>query len=211
MTDRALLTLTQWLSPAFPLGSFAYSHGLELAISEGDVTTPKALQDWLEMILTRGGGWVDACLLAMMLRGEDADEIGALAEAMAGTKERWAETSEQGRAFVTTVAQMGGPERPARALPVAVGEAARELGLTPQTVISLYLHSFASNLTSAGVRFIPLGQAAGQSVLSALHEVIAEVAETALDVTPETLTTGAFAADLAAARHEDMDVRIFKT
>lgn len=211
MTDRALLTLTQWLSPAFPLGGFAYSHGLELAISGGQVRDAAGLRDWLDAVLTRGGGRADAWLLSMVLQGADADEMAALAEALAGSKERWAEAYEQGTAFARTVAEMGGPKRPARALPVAVGEATRDLGLAPKTVISLYLHSFASNLVSAGVRFMPLGQAAGQSVLSALHEVIDRVAEEALGATVEGLSTGAFAADLNAARHEDMDVRIFKT
>ncbi|MCA0045317.1 urease accessory protein UreF [Celeribacter litoreus] len=211
MTDRGLLTLTQWLSPSFPLGSFAYSHGLEWAISEGQVRTAEDLQTWLEMILTRGGGWVDAVLLSRVLKGDDPEDTGAMAEALAGTKERWLETSEQGAAFVNTVAQMGGPARPARALPVAVGEAALGLGLDPRTVIALYLHSFTSNLVSAGVRFVPLGQAAGQRVLAALHDVIETVADRASEATIESLTTGAFAADVGSALHEDMDVRIFKT
>ncbi len=211
MTERALLALTQWLSPAFPLGGFAYSHGLELAISDGDVRDAEGLEQWLRAILTRGGGRTDAWLLSMVLQGADVEDMARLAEAIAGSKERWAETFEQGTAFARTVKDMGGPERPARALPVAVGEAARDLELAPKTVISLYLHSFTSNLVSAGVRFVPLGQAAGQSVLARLHEVIETVAEEALGATVENLSTGAFAADLNAARHEDMDVRIFKT
>lgn len=211
MTDLALLTLTQWLSPSFPLGAFAYSHGLELAVTEGAVSDAEGLETWLRAVLRKGGGRVDAALLAMVLRGEDPAEIGELAEAIAGSKERWAETFEQGQAFVKTVAQMGGPERVPRALPVAVGEAALSLDLPARTVIALYLHGFTSNLVSAGVRFIPLGQAAGQRVLSRLHGEIEALAEAALEITPETLTTGAFAADLTAMRHEDMDVRIFKT
>ncbi|WP_417248537.1 urease accessory protein UreF [Celeribacter sp.] len=211
MTDAALLTLTQWLSPAFPLGAFAYSHGLELAISEGHVRDAETLEAWLAQTLRVGGGKVDAWLLAMVLDGADAVEMDDLAQALAGTKERWSETTEQGAAFARTVVQMGGPDRAAAALPVAVGVAARELNLPKKTVISLYLHSYISNLVSAGVRFMPLGQSAGQSVLSRLHAVIEGVAEGALDATVEGLTTSAFASDLGSARHEAMDVRIFKT
>ena len=211
MTDRSLLTLTQWLSPAFPLGSFAYSHALELAIAEEMVSDADALEDWLRLTLTKGGGKIDAWLLSMTLQGADADEMAALAEALAATRERWAETFEQGTAFTKTVAQMGGVEAPPRALPVAVGVAARDLDLSSRTVISLYLHSFTSNLVSAGVRFVPLGQAAGQRVLSNLHDAIEELVAQAVTASPDTLSTGAFAADLGSARHEDMDVRIFKT
>ena len=211
MTDQSLLTLTQWLSPAFPLGSFAYSHALELAVTEGVVSDGASLETWLTLTLQKGGGRVDAWLLSMVVQGADVEEMAALAEALAGTRERWHETYEQGAAFVRTVAQMGGSQAPARALPVAVGGAARALDLPVKTVISLYLHSFTSNLVSAAVRFVPLGQAVGQTVLSNLHSVIAQVAEEALAATEAGLTTGAFAGDLMAARHEDMDVRIFKT
>lgn len=211
ISDRALLTLTQWLSPSFPLGAFAYSHGLELAVAEGAVRDAEGLETWLRAVLQRGGGRVDAWLLSLVLQGAEAAEIADLAEAIAGSKERLAETLEQGTAFVKTVAQMGGEARPPRALPVAVGEAARRLDLPPRTVISLYLHSFISNLVSAGVRFIPLGQAAGQRVLARLHGEIEALADQALGATIDSLTTGAFAGDLTAMRHEDMDVRIFKT
>ena len=211
MADTDLLTLTQWLTPAFPLGAFAYSHGLELAIHEGAVTDEASLQSWLTQTLRRGGGHVDSWLLSMTLRGAQANDMADLAEALAGTAERWAETSEQGAAFARTVADMGGEEIAPCALPVAVGLAARRLTLAPRTVIALYLQSFTANLVSAAVRFIPLGQAAGQRVLAALHPVIEEAAQAAETAEIATLATGAFAADLDAARHEDMEVRLFKS
>jgi urease accessory protein len=215
MTERdgvnGLLSLTQWLSPAFPLGGYAYSHALELAMSEGAVTDAPTLQVWLSQTLSYGGGKSDAWLLALTLAGHNADDMADLANALAGTRERWMETFEQGTAFVRTVGQMGGPKIAPCALPVAVGQAARGLDLPAQTVISLYLHSFTSNLVSAAVRFVPLGQTAGQTVLARLHGDIAAQAQQALGATIETLTTSAFAAELRAARHEDMEVRLFKS
>lgn len=211
MTDAGLLTLTQWLSPSFPLGSFAYSHGLEIAVAEGDVTDAPALEAWLTQVLERGGARMDAGLLAMTLGGADAGEMDGVAQALAGTAERWRETCEQGAAFARTVSQMGGPELGVSALPVAVGVAAKGLNLPAKTVIALYLHSFLSNLVSAGVRFIPLGQSAGQTVLANLHPKIEAVASPMVNATVDDLTSSVFAGDLASARHEDMDVRIFKT
>lgn len=206
-----LLSLTQWLSPAFPLGAYAYSHALELAISEGAVTDATTLQTWISQTLSCGGGKVDAWLLALTLAGQPADEMADLAKALAGTRERWMETFEQGSAFVRTVEHMGGETTAPCALPVAVGQAALGLNLPAQTVIALYLHSFTSNLVSAAVRFVPLGQTAGQTVLAGLHGQIEVQAQQALGATVETLTTSAFAADLGAARHEDMEVRLFKS
>lgn len=208
------LTLTQWFSPSFPLGSFAYSHGLEVAISEGKVTCATTLESWLKMTLMRGAGRVDSAILSLVLSGENAEDMADFARAIAGTKERWEETFEQGRAFARTLNTMQDTRfssLPNAALPVVVGLAARGLEMPKKTVISLYLSSFTSNLVSAAVRFVPLGQSEGQKTLAALHPVIETVANAALNATFEDLTTSSFAADLDAARHEDMEVRIFKS
>ena len=100
-TDR--LSLIQWLSPGFPTGGFAYSHGLEQAMADG-LRDPEAVADWVSHVLARGGGWTDAVILSLVLRGEDADELADLARAMAGSAERLIETMDQGRAFAATVA-----------------------------------------------------------------------------------------------------------
>ncbi len=210
MTDTGLLTLTQWLSPAFPVGSFAYSHGLEQAIADGDVTDAAALQAWLGDILTLGAGRADAILLCAALRGKDEADLAALAEALAPSQERWQETRDQGAAFAAAVTAAGYTVKP-MPFPVSVGVAARTLDLASTQVGQLYLHAFISNLVSAAVRFVPLGQSEGQGVLSALHPVIVEVADEASKSTTDDITSAVPRADLAAMRHETLEVRIFKT
>lgn len=205
-----LLTLIQWLSPAFPTGGFAYSHGLEAVIADGE-RSAAGIGAWIEGVLRHGAGQADAVLLACVLRGEDPGAVDALAQAMAGTKERLAETVEQGTAFARTVAALSGRDMTARSLPVAVGEAARDLSLPVEEVVAVYLHAFAANLVACATRFAPLGQTEGQAVLAALHAPIAEVAGWAARAGAEDIGTSALAAEMAAMRHEAMDVRIFKT
>ena len=205
-----LLTLVQWLSPAFPTGGFAYSHGLETVLAEGERSAP-AVGRWIGGILRHGAGQVDAVLLACVLRGEDPSEMDAMAKAMAGTRERLAETVEQGAAFARTVQVLTGRECPPRCLPVAVGEAARTLDLPIAEVVAVYLHAFAANLVACATRFAPLGQTEGQAELAALHAVIGELAEWAACAGVDDLGTSALAAEMAAMRHETLDVRIFKT
>ncbi|WP_224823459.1 urease accessory protein UreF [Cognatishimia sp. MH4019] len=202
-----LLTLTQWLSPAFPLGSFAYSHGLEQTMAQGRVQSAAELQIWLEETLRFGAGWMDAVLLCQAMAGAD---VADMARALAASKERWEETFAQGTAFAETLKSMGHSVRPA-ALPVAVGEAARMLSLAPADVAQLYLHAFASNLVSVSVRFVPLGQSEGQAVLAALHPVIAEVAQRATDTPLDVIGAGVLMGDIAAMAHETLDVRLFRT
>lgn len=206
------LALTQWLSPAFPLGSFAYSHGLETAISLGEARCGQSLTAWIEVVLTDGTGIVDATLLSMVHRGEmEASEAAGMAQALATSAERWEETIAQGRAFIKTTNAILSHSDPALPLPVAVGLVARTLNLPTQTVAATALHAFTSNLVQAGVRFIPLGQTEGQQVLAALHPVIDVVAARAATAHIDDVTTNAFGADLAAMAHETLDVRIYRT
>jgi len=203
-----ILTLTQWLSPAFPLGSFAYSHGLEQAIAAGEVTDATSLKDWLLFVLEQGSGRVDAGLLCLSMAGHD---LADTARAMAPSRERLEETEAQGAAFVSTVNKITDGDAPNAPLPVAVGVAARALSLPSDQVAALYLHAFVSNLVSAAVRFVPLGQSAGQQVLSEMHGPIGRVAAQAAQARLQDLGSAALGADLAAMKHETLEVRIFKT
>lgn len=212
MSEAGLLTLVQWLSPAFPVGGYAYSHGLEAAIASGQVRTAADLEGWIATILTEGSGRNDAILLAEALKpGADLPALAALAEALAASRERLVETQEQGRALLATTNALTGDDHLPMPYPVALGAAAAPLGLPIAQVLALYLHAFALNLVQAGVRFIPLGQTEGQRALAGLHPVIQRAAREAAVAGLNGLGGGALRSDLAAMQHETMDVRIFRT
>lgn len=208
----ALLTLVQWLSPAFPTGAFAYSHGLERVVAAGDVTNAASFEAWLRNILHHGAGWQDAVLLCAALRTDaDHDALDALARALQPSSERLRESAEQGAALARTVGALTRRPLPQRLLPVAAGEAATPLGLPPAQVAQLYLHSFAGNLCTIATRHVPLGQTEGQGSLSRLLPDIETLGSRAATSTLDDLGSCALAADLAAFQHETMDVRIFRT
>ncbi|AXQ93098.1 urease accessory protein UreF [Cereibacter azotoformans] len=209
--SRALLTLVQWLSPAFPTGAFAYSHGLEWAIAEGEVQDAAGVEQWVADILRFGSGRTDAILLAHALKGHDLEALSDLARALAPSAERLRETEEQGAAFAATTAALTGRALPPRPLPVAIGQAAAALGRPVTEVLELTLHAFAANLVSAAVRFVPLGQTEGQAILSSLHPLIEEIARESAEAPIEAIGSAAVRGDLAAMRHETQQVRIFKT
>lgn len=208
----ALLSLVQWLSPSFPTGSFAYSHGLETAMAAGDVTCAATLRDWVAGVLRHGAGRTDSILLARGMEADaDLDALSDLARALAGSAERLRETMDQGAAFAATAGALAGTERTARPLPLAVAEAARRLGLPGTQVCELFLHGFASNLVMAGVRFLPLGQTEGHGVIAALHPLIEVLAEEAATAPLNAIGGIAFGAEIAAMAHETLEVRIFRT
>lgn len=201
----ALLTLAQWTSPAFPLGAFAYSGGLETALASGRVASEADVSAWVLAGLEAGAGWSDAVVLAEALRGGAPAELADLCAALAPGAERWAETRDQGAAFAATLGRAPGP------LPVVFGAAARDLGLPPETVIAFYLQSLAAAQVSVAVRTMPLGQVAGQRVLTTLGPRIAALAEAAAKTPLHALGTATLAADLAGLLHETLDVRLYRS
>lgn len=214
MTDptAARMRLVQWLSPAFPTGGFAWSHGLEAAISTGCVANAAGLISWMTDLIAHGSGRTEALLTALALRRDaDHEALTAFARALAGSAERLAETEAQGAAFTNTVNALTGRTDPAAPLPVAIGRAAAGLGLAAPEVVALALQAFASTLVQAAVRFVPLGQTEGQQVLSALHPVIVRTADWAAAAEVSDLGTAGFGADFSAMQHEAMEVRIYRS
>lgn len=227
--DDGLARLLTWFSPAFPTGGFSYSHGIEAAVDDGLVNDAPALADWIAEILRHGAGRTDAILLGCAWRAEKAHddsrlgEIAAWAEAFRGTAELALETSAQGEAFLAAVSAAWPHPRldafvtlltkaertPSH--PVAVGVACAAFGIGEAAARHAYLHAFAANLVSAGVRLIPLGQSDGLRVLARLEKVVHAVAEESVDGGLADLGTATWMVDLASARHETQYTRLFRS
>jgi urease accessory protein len=220
--DGALLRLLAWLSPAFPTGGFAYSHGLEWAIESGDARSIAGIVAWIVDILEHGSGLSDAILLRHAHRAVAASDQATLAAivelgaALPAGRERWLETTAQGRAFLlaaaawpcTVLAQLAEKDV---AYPIAVGALAAAHGVTEDRAALGFLHAFAANLISAAVRLIPLGQQAGLRILAALEPVLVGVAEASRGATLDDIGSAAIRVDLAALHHETQYTRLFRT
>ena len=201
-----LLRLTQWLSPAFPVSGYAYSHGLEAAMEAGRVHDAASCRDWAAAVLRFGTGALDAWVIRAAMRGEDPADLADLVRARAGCAERWEETRAMGAAFCEVTTGMGEPPLADLPLPVALGLRAR--GMEAGVVVTLYLQSFAGQIVSAATRFLPLGQTEAQRVLREMHPVIEEVAAATSDDPPGS---AAMLAEIDAIRHETLQPRIFRT
>ena len=176
----------------------------------GQVRDADTLRAWLEDILTHGAGMSDAILLVQSRQSGDPEPLIALARAMAPSRERHLEAEEQGQAFARTLRGLGRdcPEGP---FPVLLGWASRDMALEHAEVAAHYLQAFAANLISAAVRFLPLGQTQGQSVLAAIQPTLARLGARAAESPLCDISTSTPGADLAALAHETLQPRIFKT
>ncbi len=215
-----------WLSPAYPVGGFSYSGGIEWAVEAGDIRDAATLQDWLAVMLERGSGFADAVLFVhahrAVARGDDSAlrTAAELAAALAPTKERHLETTAQGNAFVeataaswpcTALDRLKGVWAGPVAYPLAVATAAAGHGVALEASLAAFLQALVANWVSAAVRLVPLGQTDGQRVLAALEPAVATTAQRATATALDDLGTSAFRADLASARHETQYTRLFRS
>lgn len=226
MTEtQTALRLQSWFSPAFPIGAFSYSHGLEPAIEGGIVRDRASLVAWLETLLADGSARIDARFFAAGWRAApDATAAAALAPEAAAwipTAELLLESEHQGDAFLSTV-RSGWPAPPLDAfaealdgrptLGLAAGFAAGVHGAPLGLALPLYLQAFVANVVSAGVRLVPLGQTDGQKAVAALEAAVSRAAAAAIaDEAMDGLWTATPAHDIHSMRHETQYARIFRS
>jgi len=219
MTDPSALTaatrLAYWLSPAFPTGAFAYSHGLEYAFEADLISNRDDFQNWLSAIVTSGSGWADAVFCSLSWRADgDAKALRNLSNfacAMASSAERLQETQGQGDAFQAAAGQWAEVRALPKGTPIAicVGAATRACGMDHHQTLTTYLSSFLTNLIQAALRMGRFGQADGVALIAALESTLLATALAASTARQDDIDTNTLLADIAAISHETQEPRIF--
>jgi urease accessory protein len=226
LKQPALYRLMTWLSPAYPVGAFSYSSGIEWAVEAGDIKNAETLRRWLEAMLTEGIGSSDGVFFCHAHRavghGDDAAlvAIAELAAAFVPTRERHQETTTLGRAFseitraawpCSALTRLQELWRGPVAYPVAVGAACAGHDIPLAPALQAFLTAVVSNWISAGIRLIPLGHTDGQRLLGALEPAVAAAAQRALAAPLDDVSSATFRADIASARHETQYTRLFRS
>ena len=227
MTDW-LQRLVFWVSPAFPVGAFSYSHGLETLIEDGRVHDRASMIAFCEGLLSFGDLAADAAFLAHAWRAEDNAARRACLEpaaAFRASKELALESTDQGRAFAAAL-DADGRDYPSLAafrtlakaethavLPhaIAFGAAARDAGVPVAAAVEAWLHGSVVNLISAGQRAIPLGQRDGVAATATLESAIARATQCALETPLEEIATAMPVLDMASIHHETQYTRLFRS
>jgi len=229
LTPLSLLRLHSWLSPAFPTGSYSYSHGIEWAVEAGHIHDRLSLVDWLEADLGYGSGRNDAIFFIEAWRCAMSDDcrrllgISELASAFRGTSEFALETSQQAKACLTTLRHVW-PDplveslavflsdlKIAPVLSVILGVCAARQGIPATLALPAFLQSYLANLITAGVRLVPLGQTDGQLAIAQLEPAVLAAAAQAEQATVQDLGSAAFMVDIASALHETQYTRLFRS
>ena len=229
LTPLSLLRQQSWLSPAFPTGSYSYSHGIEWVVEAGHIHDRKSLVDWLEADLRYGSGRNEAIFFMEAWRSVIEDdrekllEIAELAAAFRSTSEFALETSQQATACLATL-RRAWPDplieslpallselRVAPVLSLVLGVRAARQDIPATLALPAFLQSYLANLVTAGVRLVPLGQTDGQLAIAELETAVLAVAAQAEEATIHDLGSAAFMVDLASASHETQYTRLFRS
>ena len=210
-TDLKFMTVIQWMSPAFPIGAFAYAHGLEWAIDKDHVSNGEKLQKWITDLLEYGSLRTDAIFISLILRGHDVRKMNELSMALCPAGERLLETKLQGSAFAKVIEDVWQQDIGELSLPIAVALAAKNQSIEQDLILPAYLHAFCSNLISAAIRLIPIGQTEGQRIMLELYTIISDLVQTASESEIDDLNSACFFSDVSAMEHEYLQPRIFKT
>jgi len=229
VSQVALLRQQSWLSPAFPTGSYSYSHGIEWAVESGYIHDRKSLVDWLEADLCYGSGRNEAIFFIEAWRSAREDdcekllELAELAAAFRSTSEFALETSQQATACLATLRRVW-PDplidslsvllsdlRIAPVFSVVLGVRAARQDIPATLALPAFLQSSLANLVTAGVRLVPLGQTDGQLGIAELEPAVLAVTAQAEQATIHDLGSAAFMVDLASASHETQYTRLFRS
>jgi urease accessory protein len=225
-SQQSLYKLQTWFSPSFPVGAYTYSHGLEYAFETGLVTNVDQAVDWIGEIISSGNGYSDvvfALLAHEAITNNDHEQLYKTAEfaaAFSGTKELRLESEAQGAAFIEIIQKVEpnsgidlltdiwpGPY----VYPIAIGVAAGAIGIDRHAMATAILHGFVSNLASALVRIVPLGQTDGQRIIAQLSNVVETAVSNALSTGLDELSTSTLMVDLTSMHHETQYTRLFRS
>lgn len=221
MEGKDFLRLLSWVSPAFPTGSYAYSHGLEWAVENGDVHNVASLCQWIEALLYYGSLQNDQIILQAAwdaaYNQAQLYEVAEFACACASSRERYEETVYQGEAFQKAAAVWNVvpqdiiPSHIRWPLPVAQGVVFRYGNVSRQQAALAGGYAAIAALVSAAVRLVPLGQTDGLRALASLETTLQKATQKTQNLTLEDIGGACFCADLAAMHHETQVTRLFRT
>lgn len=218
-----LTRLLQLVSPALPIGAFAYSQGLEQAVADGAVSNEGEAADWALGLLEHSLGTLDLPILSRMILAAKSGQTEVLARwsvwllASRPTAEMRAEDRQLGAALARTLEAIGvetasgWSERDDVTQAAMFAVAVAAFRIPTEVALCGFAFAWSELVAGAAVRLVPLGQSAGQRLIAAAGERIPEVVARALTLADDELGTAAPGQAIASALHETLYSRLFRS
>lgn len=223
-TDRNLLYLLQLVSPALPVGAYSYSEGLETLVETKIINDSESLKHWLTQELRYGAIRLETAVMLRAYRAVKTQDLTALSywnnwlSAARETEELRAQSQQMGGSLIRLLKELQPQVKPiitALGNPcnfaIAFGIASASWEINSQAALLGYLHSWVSNLITAGIKLIPLGQTAGQLLLLELQELISTTTVEVMNLHDDELSCCSWGLSLASMGHEQQYSRLFRS
>ena len=201
--------LQVWFSSSFPIGSYAYSHGLEALIDDKKIKNNNDVKEFLDALLFYGTLRNDYIFIKSIYHKE---EINELILASASTKERQIEMIDMGNSFRKIMKdswELSLPEN--TSFIYCLAKAGLHFDIKFDDLIKFYLQSFISNLINVCVKHIPMSQKEGQSLNVIFIDQIQEFLTNSEKLTLKDIGSTFFIGDIFAIKHENLQSRIYLT
>ncbi len=224
LTHSHFLAILQLASPALPVGAYGYSEGLEMLVENGTIINIDNLKHWLKSELIYGSIRLDAAIMVRGFHAAKSDDRSALKRwnlwlsAARDTEELRAASWQMGRSLMQLLGKLepeilpvvnavGYPSNYAIAFAIACAH----WDINIQAALLAYLHSWANNLITAGIKLIPLGQTAGQELLLGLQPLLTTTVGEILTMEDDDLGCCNWGLSLASMQHETQYTRLFRS
>jgi urease accessory protein len=231
LSATSLLQLMWLASPALPVGGFSYSEGLESAVEAGLVTNEAQTASWLLDQLHLGLARGELAVAAKAFKAWQRDDIASIVELNAWVtttreaSEMRLQTEQMGRSLVEWLKNRGQPGdaavdprvaqlgalKPAPTWPVAFALAAAQTGAPWRDSLLSFAFSWAENMMQAALKAVPLGQSAGQRVLSQLSAALPDAVDHAMRLMDSERQAFTPMLAILSAQHETQYSRLFRS
>jgi urease accessory protein len=220
LTNSALLRLLQLASPALPVGAYSYSEGVETLVHTGTIQSASDLQHWLVQELHYGASRLEAAIVVRSHRATHTKDFETLTywndwlTAARETEELRSQSLQMGRSLLRLFQQLQPvtlPNLESCHFAIAFGIVAAHWNLAEQITVMAYLQSWTTNLISAGIKLIPLGQTTGQQLLLQLSDEIESASHEILHLSDDDLNTCGWGLSIASMAHETLYSRLFRS
>lgn len=224
LSETTLLSLLQLASPALPVGAYSYSEGLENLVETGIIKNVATLEHWLTQELIHGVARLEAAVMLRACQSFTEGDFGQLNHwnqwltATKETEELREQSWQMGNSLMLLLGELL-PETQELATQnpepwnyaIAFGITAAAWEISPTIATTAYLQSWATNLISAGIKLIPLGQTAGQKLLWSIRPQISTATQVILELSDDQLATCGWGLAIASMAHAHQYSRLFRS
>ena len=221
--QTSLLRLMQLVSPALPVGAFAYSQGLEYAIHQGWIRNEAETEKWISGILENALCHIDVPVLVRLYSAWEATDTNSVNYwndflfSCRESAELQQEDHQLGRSLARLLVDLDvehardWQHRQSCTFANLFALAAIHWKISIENTLQGYLWAWLENQVAAAIKLVPLGQTAGQRILLRVSDKIPDTIERGSSLSDDDIGFATPGLAIASALHETQYSRLFRS